>query len=193
MCVLTEGGAILSQIYKFAGHARCETSHMSENTLTRGVTGKHTNRGIPARRTSLTPFLTVRDARGALAFYEKVFGARVADVTEMGGGVVHAEIDFGTGWLQLGTVNPEYGLVSAPEGDDDCYSMGLYCEDADAVVAAAVEEGATVREELMNFASGDRFASIRDPFGVRWTIMSRVEDLSESESNRRVTEWAAQQ
>lgn len=166
---------------------------MSENTPTRGVTGKHTSKGIPAGRTSLTPFLTMRDARGALAFYEKAFGARIVDVTEMGGELVHAEIDFGNGWLQIGTVNPEYGLVSAPEGDDDCYSMGFYCEDADAVVAAAVAEGATVREALGTFASGDRFASIRDPFGVRWTIMSRVEDLSEEESNRRVAEWASQQ
>ena len=41
--------------------------------------------------------------------------------------------------------------------------------------------------------SGDRFASIRDPFGVRWSIMTRVEDFSEEESARRVAEWAARQ
>ena len=41
------------------------------------------------------------------------------------------------------------------------------------------------------FVSGDRFASIRDPFGVRWSIMTRVEDLSPQESARRVAEWAA--
>ena len=183
----------MSQIYKAAVPPHCETNPMSEDTPARGVTGKHTNNGIPTGRTSLTPFLTVRDARGALDFYEKVFGARIAEVTEMAGEVVHAEIDFGNGWLQIGTINPEYGLISAPEGEGDCYSMGLYCEDADAVVAAAVEEGATVREGLMNFASGDRFASIRDPFGVRWSIMSRIEDLSEEESSRRVAEWAARQ
>ena len=38
--------------------------------------------------------------------------------------------------------------------------------------------------------SGDRFASIRDPFGVRWSIMTRVEDLSEQESAARVATWA---
>ncbi|WP_333617982.1 VOC family protein [Dietzia sp.] len=166
---------------------------MSDNAPKRGVTGTYTTKGIPAGRTSLTPFLTVGDARGAIDFYKKVFGARVADVTEMGGVVVHAEIDFGIGYMQLGAINPAYGLVPAPEGDTDCYSMGIYCENADAVVAAAVAVGATVREELVNFASGDRFASIRDPFGVRWSIMSRVEDLSEEESGRRVAEWAAQQ
>lgn len=166
---------------------------MSENTQTRGVTGQYTHEGIPTGRTSLTPFLTLKDARGAVAFYEKIFSARVGDVTEIGGEVVHAELDFGNGWLQIGAVNSEYGLVPAPAGDDDCYSMGIYCADADELVAAAVAEGATIREDLANFASGDRFASIRDPFGVRWTVMSRVEDLSPEESDRRVAEWASQQ
>ena len=32
-----------------------------------------------------------------------------------------------------------------------------------------------------------------DPFGVRWTILTRVEDLGEEESARRVNEWAAEQ
>jgi len=87
--------------------------------------------------------------------------------------------------------SPEYGLVPAPEGDADCYSLGLYVAAVDDVVARAVAAGATVREEPSTFVSGDRFASIRDPFGVRWSIMTRVEDLSEEESAARVAEWAA--
>ena len=50
-----------------------------------------------------------------------------------------------------------------------------------------------VREPLTTFVSGDRFASIRDPFGVRWSVMTRVEDLSEEESAARVAAWAAAQ
>ena len=42
----------------------------------------------------------------------------------------------------------------------------------------------------MNFVSGDRYGSFLDPFGVRWSIMTRIEDLSEEESSRRVKEWA---
>ena len=52
----------------------------------------------------------------------------------MGGVVVHAELDFGNGHLQLGEPNPEYHLVPAPSGEDDCYSLGLYCSDADSLV-----------------------------------------------------------
>lgn len=155
--------------------------------------GTYTEHGKPTGSTSLTPFIAVPRAREALDFYRDVLGARVVDVTEMGGVVVHAEIDLGDGHLQLGEPNPEYHLVAPPSGDDACYSLGLYVEDADGVVARAEAAGATVREPLATFVSGDRFASILDPFGVRWTIMTRVEDISEEESARRVAEWAAEQ
>jgi len=158
-----------------------------------GATGQYTTGGIPHGYTSLTPFLAVPNATEAIAFYRDVFGARVVDVTEMGGVVVHADLDFGQGHLQLGEPNPAYHLVAPPTGDDDCYSIGLYCADADEIVARATAAGATIREPLATFVSGDRYASIRDPFGVRWTIMSRVEDLSPEESARRVAEWAQQQ
>lgn len=155
--------------------------------------GAYTTNGVPHGATSITPFIAVPGAREAVSFYRDVLGAREVDVTEMGGVVVHAVLDLGDGQLQLGEPNPAYHLVPAPDGEDDCYSLGLYCADVDAVVARAEAAGATIREPATDFVSGDRFASIRDPFGVRWTIMTRVEDLSESESAARVAEWAAQQ
>lgn len=163
---------------------------MSNETPTAGVTGTYTTAGRPNSATSLTPFLAIPDARSAIDFYRDVFGARVVDVTEFGGVVAHADLDFGLGLLQLGEPSPEYHLVRSPEGDDDCYSMGLYVSDVDAVVEKAVAAGATVREAPAPFVSGDRFASIRDPFGVRWSVMTRVEDISDEESSRRVAEWA---
>lgn len=161
-----------------------------DNAPRLGVTGDHTTNGLPHGSTSLTPFLAIAGAAGAIDFYRTVFGARVVDVTEIGGVVVHAELDFGHGRLQVGEPSADYGLVPAPAGEQDCYSMGLYCADVDDLVERAEKAGATVREATSTFVSGDRFASIRDPFGVRWSILSRVEDLSEEESSRRVAEWA---
>ncbi|MGB3733000.1 VOC family protein [Microbacterium sp.] len=161
------------------------------DTTETGLTGTHTTDGRPNRSTSLTPFLAIPDAAAAIAFYRDVFGARVVDMTEFDGVVAHADLDFGVGGLQLGEPSPEYRLVAPPQGEDDCYSMGLYVPDVDAAVARAVAAGAVVREAPSDFVSGDRFASIRDPFGVRWSVMSRIEDLSEEESARRVAEWAA--
>lgn len=158
---------------------------------TTGANGAHTTDGRPNSATTLTPFLAIRGAKAALEFYRDVFGARITDVTEFDGLVVHAGLDFGLGLLQIGEPSPAYGTVPAPDGDDDCYSMGIYVPDVDAVTARAVAAGATVREEPSTFVSGDRYASVRDPFGVRWSIMTRVEDLSDDESAARVAEWAA--
>jgi len=166
---------------------------MSDSENITGVTGQHTTNGRPHSATSLTPFLAIPDARAALEFYRDVFGARVVDVTEFDGLVVHASLDFGLGMLQLGEPSPAYGLIPAPAGDQDCYSIGLYLPDVDAATERAVAAGATVREAPSTFVSGDRYASIRDPFGVRWSLMTRVEDLSEQESAARVAEWAAAQ
>jgi len=165
---------------------------MTTTSIT-GATGAHTTDGRPNSATSLTPFLVIPGAKEALAFYRDVFGARITDVTEFDGVVVHAGLDFGLGLLQIGEPSPEFGTVAPPEGDEDCYSMGIYVPDVDAVTDRAVAAGATVREAPSTFVSGDRFASIRDPFGIRWSIMTRVEDLSDEESAARVAEWAAPQ
>lgn len=169
---------------------------MTDNQSTEqraAANGSFTNNGVPHGFTSLTPFLAIPGAKDALTFYAEVFGARALGVTEFDGVVVHAELDFGHGRLQIGEPSPNHHLVRAPERDDDCYSMGFYCADVDALVERAAQAGAVIREPVTNFISGDRFASIRDPYGVRWSIMTRVEDLSSKESARRVDEWAATQ
>ncbi|MFS0725393.1 VOC family protein [Paenibacillus sp. 1P07SE] len=167
---------------------------MDSHTHTKGVTGKHTEQGKPHGYTALTPFVVVSNPGEAIAFYETVFQAKAKNVTEMGEGdgrmIVHADIDFGDGFLQLGAANPSYGLVPPPGEGNACYSLAIYVPDADEAFELAVAQGATVREPLANFVSGDRYCSILDPFGVRWSIMTRVEDLSEEESYRRVEEWS---
>ncbi|WP_104092438.1 glyoxalase/bleomycin resistance/extradiol dioxygenase family protein [Arthrobacter sp. GMC3] len=168
------------------------TENNSDETTT-AAHGSFTTHGVPHGFTSLTPFLTVPGAREAIGFYEEVFGARTVSVSEFDGVVVHAELDFGQGRLQLGEPNPNYHLVAPPAGDDDCFSLALYSPDVDMVVARAEQAGASIREPVANFVSGDRFASIRDPFGIRWTVMTRVQDISEAESAQRVAEWTATQ
>lgn len=85
------------------------------------------------------------------------------------------------------------GLVAADPDKGATYSLALYVPNADEVAAAAEAHGATIREPAATFVSGDRYASILDPFGLRWTVMTRVEDISPEESARRVAEWAATQ
>jgi PhnB protein len=71
--------------------------------------------------------------------------------------------------------------------------MALYVPDVDEVVARAITAGATLREPVASFVSGDRYASLLAPFGVHWAIMTRIEDLSPEESRRRVEARSKQQ
>ncbi|MGZ4643450.1 MAG: VOC family protein, partial [Blastococcus sp.] len=112
-----------------------------------------------------------------------------------GGTVLHAELDLGDGRMQLSDPNEQYGLVAPAGAADDTVSGStcIYVPDVDAVFAAAVERGATVREKPSTFVTGDRFASIYDPFGHRWAVMTRVEDVSPEEAERRLADWSSSQ
>lgn len=146
---------------------------------------------IPEGYTSLTPFLCVDGASAAIDFYTSVFGATLVDRMDgPNGTVAHAELDFGNGRLQLGDPAEAYQIAAPDAGTPATHSIALYCEDVDAVVSRAERAGAVVREPAQTFVTGDRFASIVDPFGTRWSVMTRVEDISPEERDRRLAEWA---
>jgi uncharacterized glyoxalase superfamily protein PhnB len=105
-----------------------------------------------------------------------VFGAKLVDRMDGPDSMVaHAELDFGNGRLQLGDPADAYQIAAV---DPNAPSIALYCEDIDSVVAKAEQAGATIREPAQTFVTGDRSASILDPFDQRWTVMTRVEDVS---------------
>lgn len=156
------------------------------------ATGEHTTDGVPHGVTSLTPHLVVHPAAEAIGFYERVLGARVLDVFRMGDLVGEASLDLGNGRFTLGDPMPAYGITT-PDPQAATYSLAVHIPDVDATVERAVAAGATLREPVTTFVSGDRYGSVVDPYGVRWTVMTRVEDLSPEESARRVAAWAAEQ
>ncbi len=151
--------------------------------------------GRPEGYTTLTPFLVCSPAADAIRFYEEVFGATlVSRMDGPDGTVMHAELRFAEGRLQLSDPNEQYGLV-APTRDGDTVSGStcIYVPDVDAVFEKAVQRGAIVREKPDTFVTGDRFASIYDPFGHRWAVMTKVEEISPEEEERRLAEWGATQ
>lgn len=149
---------------------------------------------IPNGYTTLTPFLCVEDAARALEFYTSVFGAKLIEKVETADGprtrVAHAELDFGSGRLQLSDPQDAYQLAAPASAGFATHSTALYCSDVDAVVERATQAGAKIREPAQTFVTGDRFASILDPFGHRWTVMTRVENVSAGERDRRLAEWS---
>ena len=63
-------------------------------------------------------------------------------------------------------------------------SIHLYVEDVDAVVARAVAAGAKLIRPVADQFYGDRTGGIEDPFGYRWFIATRKEDLTVDEIRR---------
>jgi uncharacterized glyoxalase superfamily protein PhnB len=154
--------------------------------------------GRPNGYTALTPYLVVENAAAAIDFYAAVFGAttvsRLEGTAPDGSTYIgQAELDFGgAGRLQLSDPQPGFGLVAPdPSAAGITQSIMIYVSDVDATIARATELGAEIKEQPSDFASGDRFGAFVDPFGRRWAVMTRVEDLSSDESARRVEEWWA--
>ncbi len=146
---------------------------------------------IPDGYHSLTPYLAVPDGPKAIEFYQSVFGAEVISRQDMPDGRVgQAELKFGDSMLQLSDQMPQIGL-RAPNGEWVHSSLVHYVPDVDATFAKAVAAGAKPVEEVQTFMTGDRFGTVIDPFGHRWAILTKVEDVSREEADRRVKEWLA--
>ena len=109
------------------------------------------------------------------------------------GKVAHAELQLESGRLQVSDPDPTIHLVAPSGADDVSHSTVLYVPDVDAVHARAVAAGAKSYEEPATFVTGDRFCSLLDPFGHRWAVLTRVEDVDPEEAQRRVDAWLAEQ
>lgn len=146
---------------------------------------------IPESYRRITPSLTVQGAGKALAFYGAVFGATERmRVPGPGGTIAHAEIQVGDSVLIVEDEDPQRGTKAPPPGglDGSPASLFIYVEDVDAVIAHAVELGATLQRPAQDQFYGDRDGYIVDPFGHGWTIASHVEDVTEDEMMRRMAE-----
>jgi uncharacterized glyoxalase superfamily protein PhnB len=125
-------------------------------------------------RPAAFPYLTVANARDAIAWYVDAFGASVVgDPFEMDDGRIgHAELAIAGGVLYLADEYPEIGL-KAPDPQATSVSLMLHVPDTDATLERARERGAEVqREPYENY--GNRTATIVDPFGHRWMLSGPV-------------------
>ena len=141
---------------------------------------------VPDGYHTLTPYLAVRDAARAIAFYQEAFGAvERSRLAESDGKIGHAELQIGDSILMLSDEFPEWGAIS-PEGlSGTPVRIFLYTDDIDTLWARAVAAGATVMVPLANQFYGDRSGRLKDPFGHYWGLSQHIEDLSGEEITRR--------
>jgi PhnB protein len=135
---------------------------------------------------AITPYLSVKDAKAAIAFYEGVFGAsEVGRILMPGGTVGHAELQIGDARLMLAEEMPEWGNKSPTTLGGSPVGIALYVADVDATYQRAIDAGATVVEPVKDQFYGDRAGSLLDPFGHKWHLMTHMEDVTFDEMQKR--------
>jgi PhnB protein len=140
----------------------------------------------PSGYSGVTPYLIVKGADDAIAWYREALGAELKYRMEWGGKVGHAELEIGGGHFMLAEEFPDMGFLSPDTRDGTTVSLLLYVPDVDAAHHRAMAEGATQFMGLTDQPWGDRSCQIVDPFGHRWTLATHVEDVSNDEIDRRM-------
>lgn len=136
----------------------------------------------------LFAYLSVSDAAAAIDFYARALGATEKfRLAEPGGRIGHAELDFDGITLMLADEYPEYGILGPGPDERTAVTIHLHVDDADAVVARAVDAGARLERPVQDEFYGERGGVVRDPFGHRWNIGHTIEKLSAEEMQRRYT------
>ena len=141
---------------------------------------------------TLRAHATVHDAKAALAFYAKAFGAvELFRLVEPSGRVGHAEIKIGDSVLMLNDEYPDFGAKSPASVGGSPVAFRIEVPDADAAVARAVKAGATVVRPVQDEFYGDRMGMVACPFGYRWSLATPKEEVSPAEMQKRWTKMLA--
>ncbi|MDI1310734.1 VOC family protein [Prosthecobacter sp.] len=140
----------------------------------------------PPTYPSFSPYITVRDAPRAIAFYQAAFAAteifRLVD--SVTGKIGHAELTLRDGLLMLSEENPAWNKSPDTLGGTPV-KFCLMVENADAAIEAAVAAGATVLMPAGDQFYGFRSGSVRDPFGHEWMLQHEIEKVSHAEMQKR--------
>ncbi|MCI0466868.1 MAG: VOC family protein [Beijerinckiaceae bacterium] len=140
---------------------------------------------IPEGHEGAIPYLAVRNASDAIAFYKQAFGATEALCIEHGGKIGHAELNIGSARIMLCDEFPDHDHLSPQTLGGTPVMIHLYVKDVDSFTDHAIGAGLKVLRPVMDQFYGDRGGKFEDPFGHSWWIATRKEELSPAELKAR--------
>lgn len=139
--------------------------------------------GVPVGYNHVQAQLVQEDCAAALDFYHRAFGAQeIMRMPGSNGKIMHAEIRLGDSVVFMADAfeqMPDYKpprSVGAVTG-----SIYMYVSDVDVVHRAALRAGATESMAPTDMFWGDRMSLVVDPWGHRWTLATRVKEMTEEE------------
>jgi PhnB protein len=143
---------------------------------------------IPDGYHSVTPYLVIDGAAEAIRFYEQAFGATEVLRMPMGDKIAHAEVKIGDSHVMVSDEWPDMNLLGPWKRGGATASLMIYLPEVDAAFERALAAGATQERPPEDQFWGDRMGTVVDPFGHRWTLATHIEDVSEEEMQRRMTD-----
>jgi PhnB protein len=137
---------------------------------------------IPDGSHSVTPHLVCAGTADAIEFYKKAFNAvETLRLPGPRGKLMHAEVRIGDSAVMLVDESPEWGMLGPKSLKGSPVTIHLYVEDVDAFVARAVGAGAKITMPIADVFWGDRYGTLEDPFGHRWSVGTHIRDVSPEE------------
>jgi len=134
----------------------------------------------------IIPYLHVKGAARAIEFYQQAFGAtEVLRLSEPDGRIGHAEILIDSARIMLADEYPECGILGPQSLGGTSVSLHLTVPDVDAFAQQAVAAGAKLAKPIKDEFYGERGGKLEDPFGHVWQVMTRIEEVSPEEMQRR--------
>ena len=134
-------------------------------------------------KTFFAPELIIGNGIKDVNFYIKAFAAKEIRRFSNDDGSIHvSELDIDGALFHLHEVTSLYNSSPFILAGTSVI-IGLFVEDVDAVVASAVEAGATLRSPAQDYFYGYRQAQIVDPHGHRWQIQKRIPETLPTDGN----------
>jgi PhnB protein len=131
--------------------------------------------------------LVVKDAKAAIEFYKKVFGAKhLYNLTMPGGGVAHGEFKIGNTLVMISDENPQWGSKSPATLGGSPVTLNVMVDDPDATAEKAVKAGGKLVFPVSDQFYGFRSGRIEDPSGHYWIVSKVLEELSPQEMQKRM-------
>lgn len=148
---------------------------------------------VPEGYHTVTPYLTLNDAAGAIEFYKRAFGAKeIMRMNGPGGKIGHAEVKIGDSVVMLSDEMPGSACRSPKAVGGSTAGIFLYVEDVDALYNQAISAGANAHMPPADMFWGDRFGTVTDPYGHVWSMATHKEDIAPEEMEKRGREAMAQ-
>jgi PhnB protein len=147
---------------------------------------------VPSGFNTLTPYIIVENADAAIELYQKALGAEVLSVHHTPDGkVMNAQLRIGDSILMLNDEWPDYGAIGPKKIGNTPVTLHLYVKDVDRAWKRALDAGFEVGGmPLADQPWGDRYGSLKDPFGHSWSIATHIEDVPEEELAKRMASVA---